>query len=105
MDEISELEHDTLKPVNISNNAEGSEDNKMITSETKSDTFQIKIGKHEQKFKVSTAKGFESAINDFTDVDEDTEVDENTAAISGIDEPIKNSNIIALKEKETENNR
>ena len=94
MDEISELEHDTLKPVNISNEAEGSEDNEIITSETKSETFQIKIDEHEQKFKVSPAEGFESAINDFTEVDEDIEVDneenENAAAISGIDEPIKN---------------
>ena len=108
MDEISELEHDTLKPVNISNEAEGSEDNEIITPETKSETFQIKIDEHEQNFEVSAAEGFESAINDFTEVDEDIKVDneenENTAATSGIDEPIKNSNVVALKKNDTEAN-
>ena len=38
----SELEHDTLKPVNINNEAKGSEDNEKITSETKSEIFQKK---------------------------------------------------------------
>ena len=72
-----------------------------ITPDTKSETFQMKIDEHEQNFEVPAAEGFESAINDFTEVDEDIEVDneenENAAAISGIDEPIKNSNVVALK--------
>ena len=61
-----------------------------------------KIDECEQEFKVSAAEGFESAINDFTDADKDIEMNENTAAMSAIDEPIKNLNGIALKKNETE---
>ena len=88
IEDLSLEAHDTLKPVNISNEAEGSEDNEIITPETKSETFQIKIDEHEQNFEVSAAERFESAINDFTDADKTIEMNENTAAMSGIDEPI-----------------